>query len=236
MLPHLSGLGERHWKEVILVLRNIIPVYDKVNSAISLGKDVKFRRLGIKGRIASKSVVLDAGSGYGNMSRMALEEAEGELTLVMYDPIIDMLRHAKESFDNDFSAALSSGIFEYMPFQNETFDVILCGYSLRDAIHLNQAISEIHRILRVGGLLIIVDLGKPDSFIKRVLVSFYLKYLLKVVAYAAAGKKGLKFETLYGTYLKWPRNSQLKVLLQIFSKVEFCTRLMGGAVIVAAYK
>lgn len=236
MLPHLSGLGERHWKEVILVLRSIIPVYDRVNSAISLGKDVKFRRLGIEGRISPKSVVLDAGSGYGNMSRMALEEAKGELTLIMYDPIIDMLRRAKETFDNGFSAGLSSGIFEYMPFQNETFDVILCGYSLRDAIHLKQAISEMHRILREGGLLIIVDLGKPDSFMKRVLVSFYLKYLLKVVAYAAAGRKGLKFETLYGTYLKWPRNSQLKVLLEIFSKVEFRTRLMGGAIIVAAYK
>jgi demethylmenaquinone methyltransferase / 2-methoxy-6-polyprenyl-1,4-benzoquinol methylase len=232
----LSGLGEKYWKEVILVLRYVIPVYDKVNSAISLGKDVKYRRLGIEGRILPKSIVLDAGSGYGNMSRMAHEEANGELTLIMYDPIIDMLRRAKEMFDNNFSAALSSGIFEYMPFQNEAFDVILCGYSLRDAIHLKQAISEMHRILRDGGLLVIVDLGKPDSFLKRMGVSFYLKYLLRILAYAAAGKIGLKFRTLYGTYLKWPRNSELKILLQRFSRVEFDTRLMGGAIIVAAYK
>ena len=232
----MSGLGEKYWKEVILVLRYVIPVYDKVNSAISLGKDVKYRRLGIEGRILPKSIVLDAGSGYGNMSRMAHEEANGELTLIMYDPIIDMLRRAKEMFDNNFSAALSSGIFEYMPFQNEAFDVILCGYSLRDAIHLKQAISEMHRILRDGGLLVIVDLGKPDSFLKRMGVSFYLKYLLRILSYAAAGKIGLKFRTLYGTYLKWPRNSELKILLQRFSKVEFDTRLMGGAIIVAAYK
>ena len=232
----MSGLGEKYWKEVILVLRYVIPVYDKVNSAISLGKDVKYRRLGIEGRILPKSIVLDAGSGYGNMSRMAHEEANGELTLIMYDPIIDMLRRAKEMFDNNFSATLSSGIFEYMPFQNEAFDVILCGYSLRDAIHLKQAISEMHRILRDGGLLVIVDLGKPDSFLKRMGVSFYLKYLLRILAYAAAGKIGLKFRTLYGTYLKWPRNSELKILLQRFSKVEFDTRLMGGAIIVAAYK
>jgi demethylmenaquinone methyltransferase / 2-methoxy-6-polyprenyl-1,4-benzoquinol methylase len=232
----LSGLGEKYWNEVILVLRYVIPIYDKVNSAISLGKDVKYRRLGMEGRILPKSIVLDAGSGYGNMSRMAHEEANGELTLIMYDPIIDMLRRAKELFDNNFSTALSSGIFEYMPFQNGAFDVILCGYSLRDAIHLEQAISEMHRILRDGGLLVIVDLGKPDSFLKRIGVSFYLKYLLRILAYAAAGKKGLKFRTLYGTYLKWPRNSELKNLLRRFSKVEFNTRLMGGAIIVAAYK
>ena len=82
------------------------------------------------------------------------------------------------------------------------FDVILCGYSLRDAIHLKQAITEMHRILRDGGLLIIVDLGKPDSFLIRMGVSFYLKYLLRILAYAAAGKKGLKFRTLYGTVLE----------------------------------
>lgn len=232
----MSGLGDKYWKEVILVLRYVMPVYDKVNSAISLGKDAKYRRLGIKGRILPKSIVLDAGSGYGNMSRIALEETNGEINLIMYDPIIDMLRKAKEMFDNNFTAALSSGVFEYMPFQNSVFDAILCGYSLRDAIHLKQAISEMHRILRDGGLLIIVDLGKPDSFLKRLFISFYLKYILRILAYVVAGKKGLKFKTLYGTYVKWPRHTELKISLEKFSRVEFDTRLMGGAVIVAAYK
>lgn len=232
----MSGLGDKHWKEVILVLRYVIPVYDKVNWAISLGKDAKYRRLGIKGRILPKSIVLDAGSGYGNMSKIALEETNGEINLIMYDPIIDMLRKAKEMFDNKFTAALSSGVFEYMPFQNSVFDAILCGYSLRDAIHLKQAISEMHRILRDGGLLIIVDLGKPDSFLKRLFISFYLKYILRILAYVVAGKKGLKFKTLYGTYVKWPRHTELKISLEKFSRVEFDTRLMGGAVIVAAYK
>ncbi|MFZ0327065.1 MAG: class I SAM-dependent methyltransferase [Nitrososphaeraceae archaeon] len=236
MLPPLSGLGEKYWREVILVLRYVIPVYDKVNSAISLGKDTKYRRLGLEGRILPKSIVLDAGSGYGNMSRLALEEANGDLTLIMYDPIMDMLIKARQMFDNKFSASLSSGIFEYMPFQSGVFDAILCGYSLRDAIHLKQSISEMHRILRDGGVLVIVDLGKPDAYLKRLFVSFYLRYILGILAYAAAGKVGLKFKSLYGTYIKWPRNSELRILLQRFSRVEFKTRLMGGAVIIAAYK
>jgi demethylmenaquinone methyltransferase/2-methoxy-6-polyprenyl-1,4-benzoquinol methylase len=56
---------------VIEVLRSIIPVYDKVNRAISLGKDEKYRLRGIRGRVAQGNLVLDAGSGYGNMSRVA---------------------------------------------------------------------------------------------------------------------------------------------------------------------
>ena len=41
------GLGS-YWAEVIDVLREIIPVYDKVNSSSHLGKDVEHRNRGIK--------------------------------------------------------------------------------------------------------------------------------------------------------------------------------------------
>jgi demethylmenaquinone methyltransferase/2-methoxy-6-polyprenyl-1,4-benzoquinol methylase len=113
----------------------------------------------------------------------------------------------------------------------------MCGYSLRDAIQLRQAISEMHRVLRGGGRLVIVDLGKPDGSLQRKLVSVYLKYFLGIFAYLVAGKAGLKFRTLYGTYLRWPKNSELDAMLkEKFSKVEFETGMMGGAVIIAAYK
>ena len=45
------GLGSSYWSEVIEVLREIIPIYDKVNSIISLGKDVEHRNRGISGRV-----------------------------------------------------------------------------------------------------------------------------------------------------------------------------------------
>ena len=62
------GLGS-YWGEVIDVLRDIIPVYDKVNSFISLGKDIEHRTKAIRGRINKGDKVLDAGSGFGNMSK-----------------------------------------------------------------------------------------------------------------------------------------------------------------------
>ena len=56
-------------------------------------------------------------------------------------------------------------VFEYMPFREGIFDAVLCGYSLRDSIHLQQAIKEMHRVLKVRGRLIIIDLGKPDNLV-----------------------------------------------------------------------
>lgn len=232
----MSGLGSRYWGEVIEVLRAIIPVYDKVNRVISLCKDEEYRLHGIKGRVVPGNVILDAGSGYGNMSRVALAEAGGNAKVVMYDPIPEMLANVK-NYLPDSQAALSSGIFEYMPFRDGTFDAVLCGYSLRDAIQLPQAIAEMHRVLKAGGRLVIVDLGKPDGSVARAFVSFYLKYFLGLFAYFAAGKAGLKFRTLYGTYLRWPKNAELDSMLkEKFFKVEFDTGMMGGAVIIAAYK
>lgn len=219
------------------MLRSIIPVYDRVNRIISLGKDEQYRLRGIRGRVMPGNVVLDAGSGYGNMSRVALREASGNVSIVMYDPIPEMLAKVKDYFGPGATASLSSGIFEYMPFRDGIFDAVMCGYSLRDAIQLSQAITEMHRVLKAGGRLIIVDLGKPDGSFQRMLVSVYLKYFLGILAYLIAGKAGLKFRTLYGTYLRWPKNSDLDAMLKMkFSKVCFKQGMMGGAVIVAAYK
>jgi len=232
----LSGLGSQYWGEVIEVLRAVIPVYDRVNRVISLGKDEEYRLRGIRGRVMSGNVVLDAGSGYGNMSRVALAEAGDDAKIVMYDPIAEMLANVK-NYLPVAQVALSSGIFECMPFRDESFDVVLCGYSLRDAIQLPKAIAEMHRVLKAGGRLVIVDLGKPDNSVARAVVSAYLKYFLGLFAYFVAGKAGLKFKTLYGTYLRWPRNSDLDSMLkEQFSQVQFDKPMMGGAVIIAAYK
>lgn len=232
----MSGLGNHYWTEVMEVLRAVIPVYDKVNRVISLGKDEKYRLKGIRGRVRPGNIILDAGSGYGNMSRLALAEAGGDATVVMYDPLLEMLANAK-NYMLGSQAALYSGIFECMPFREGIFDVVLCGYSLRDSIDLQQAIAEMHRILKNDGRLVIIDLGKPDNRILRGMVSIYLKYFLEIFAYLAAGNSGLKFKTLYGTYVRWPKNSELEYMLrEKFSYVQFDRSLMGGAVIIAAYK
>ena len=228
------GLGS-YWGEVLDVLREIIPVYDKVNSYISLGKDVQHRNRGISGRVLPGNNVLDAGSGFGNMSKTASKLCNGKISITLYDPLIPMLKNTSTYFE--ITPNMANGVFEHIPFKKEEFDAVLCGYSLRDAINLRIAISEIHRVLKKGGRFVIVDLGKPDHPLIRFGVSFYLRLILPILAFIAGGRLGLKFATLYGTYKRWPQNKKLeKLLLEKFSRVEFDKDLMGGAIMVAAYK
>ena len=228
------GLGS-YWGEVIDVLRDIIPVYDKVNSFISLGKDIEHRTKAIRGRINKGDKVLDAGSGFGNMSKTAANIVDNDLSIILYDPLVPMLKNTDRLFDQKLDSAC--GVFEHVPFQDNEFDMVLSGYSLRDAISLKTAISEMHRVLKKNGRWVIVDLGKPDEPIIRFGVTCYLRLLLPIIAFIAGGKLGLKFATLYGTYKLWPQNKKLEsLLLEKFSRVEFDKDLMGGAMMVAAYK
>ncbi len=158
-----------------------------------------------------------------------------EINITLYDPLIPMLKNTGTYFEK--KPNMTNGVFEHIPFRDEEFDAVLCGYSLRDAINLRIAISEIHRVLKKKGRFVIVDLGKPDKAWIRFGVSFYLRMILLILAFIAGGKLGLKFATLYGTYKRWPKNKDLeKILLEKFSKVEFEKDLMGGAIMVAAYK
>jgi demethylmenaquinone methyltransferase/2-methoxy-6-polyprenyl-1,4-benzoquinol methylase len=231
----LSGLGLSYWKEVIGVLRNIIPVYDKVNKCISLGQDDKYRQCGLIGQIRPGDLILDAGSGFGNMSSKAMEILKNDCRIILHDPIREMLCYAQSLRKEKLS--LSCGVFEYMPFRESSVDAILCGYSLRDAFSLIEAISEIHRVLKSDGRFIIVDIGKPDNAFFRRIVAFYLRYILGIIAYSVSGKRGLRFKTLYGTFLRWPKNCVLNdLLIKKFSQVKFTKKLFGGAIIVVATK
>ena len=228
------GLGS-YWGNVIDILEQIIPIYDKVNSFISLGKDSEHRNRAIKTRINKGDIILDAGSGFGNMSKTAAKIVDNDLEIILYDPLFPMLKNTDRLFDEKMDSVC--GVFEHAPFHDEEFNMILSGYSLRDAISLKTAISEMHRVLKKNGKWVIVDLGKPDEALIRFGVTFYLRLILPIIAFIAGGRLGLKFATLYGTYKLWPQNKKLEnLLLEKFSRVEFEKDLMGGAIMVAAYK
>jgi demethylmenaquinone methyltransferase/2-methoxy-6-polyprenyl-1,4-benzoquinol methylase len=124
-------------------------------------------------------------------------------------------------------------------FDNEFFDIVMLSSILH---HIDENVAkncfkEIHRVLKKNGRWVIVDLGKPDEPLIRFGVAFYLRMILPIIAFIAGGRLGLKFATLYGTYKRWPQNKKLEsLLLEKFSRVEFEKDLMGGAIMVAAYK
>lgn len=237
----VNRMGLRdEWSSVIMALREVIPVYDRVNSVISLGKAEEMRMLGIMEGLEDGYLVLDAGSGFGNMSKSILK-AFPNVKVVMLDPIAEMLYLASEGMndkDRDKDrVSLVSGIFEYIPFSDSTFDAVVCGYSFRDAVIMSNAIGEFHRVLKDDGRLVIVDIGKPDDPLARFGASLYLRFILAILAFFVAGRLGLKFTAIYNTYKRLPKNSELAAMLrEKFGSVRLISKMLGAAVVFIASK
>ena len=94
--------------------------------------------------------VLDVGCGWGRM--FPLFHAQGLRTSGI-DISSAMISAARKNFEQDeWINALEVGIAEQLPFEDETFDNIVC-VAVFDATYQHEALSEFLRVLKVGGRL-----------------------------------------------------------------------------------
>jgi demethylmenaquinone methyltransferase / 2-methoxy-6-polyprenyl-1,4-benzoquinol methylase len=211
------GLGN-DWSKVELVLAEVIPVYEKVNRYISLGTDIEIRREGIRHLLHSifgenrsgVARLIDLGSGPGMMSRLASAEPESSrIEIVQVDALLPMMRFARNA-NHDCSQVL--GTYEHLPLMDGSSSAVMAGFAIRDARDLALALKQIARILEPGGRFLIVDLSKPDSRTKRVLIGVYWRVFSPLLATIASPKLGRRFAALYTTFQKLPAKSEFRAL------------------------
>jgi demethylmenaquinone methyltransferase/2-methoxy-6-polyprenyl-1,4-benzoquinol methylase len=67
-----------------------------------------------------------------------------------------------------------------LPFPDQSFDLATMGYGLRNLRDFGAGLREVHRVVRAGGRLVILDFGKPDWWLWRGLYLAYLKAVVPV--------------------------------------------------------
>lgn len=136
------------------VFSRIARRYDRLNRVLSLGRDGAWRRRAIAHLPPGR--VLDLGAGTGAANREF-----GDREVVALDPVVEML-----SLNG---AVRVGGVGERLPFRDGSFDGVFSAYVFRNLDSIPEALAEIRRVLRPGGVAAIVDLGRPESAWKRVL-------------------------------------------------------------------
>jgi len=165
---------------------SVAPRYDLANHWLSGGIDFYWRKCLVD--LAQKSQptdILDLATGSGDVL-FALRRGLGEkvrLTgLDFCEPMLEQARAKREkkqlgSEDNQFL----HGDCLQLPFADESFDLITISFGLRNLADREKGLSEMQRVLRPGGRLIVLEFSQPYLWF-RPFYYFYLRGLLPWVA------------------------------------------------------
>jgi ubiquinone/menaquinone biosynthesis C-methylase UbiE len=137
-------------------------------------------------RAAAAYRALDVGCGTGRLLALLSEDADAEL-LVGLDYAKEMVRRAAEKFAATPSAArlqALNGDAERLPLADACVDVVTCCNSFHHYPQQARAIAEFRRVLRPGGMLVLID-GFRDNVIGWVVFDVGVAGVEKQVHHAA---------------------------------------------------
>lgn len=161
------GFQQVDWSEkaqrVKGVFDSVAPKYDLMNDLMSMGIHRLWKRHAIDtlGLLPHHSV-LDLASGTGDLAlRMApLLNEQGKITLS--DINESMLNIGKQRMIDagHLRAEYAVANAESLPFADNSFDRITMAFGLRNVTDKQQALNELHRVLKPNGLLMVVEFSK----------------------------------------------------------------------------
>jgi demethylmenaquinone methyltransferase/2-methoxy-6-polyprenyl-1,4-benzoquinol methylase len=148
----------------------VAPRYDFFTRVFSWGMDIRWKRLGVKrASLPATPAVLDLACGTGDFSLLIRQRLPGS-QLVTVDLTERMLHLARaRGLHNPVC-----GDACFLPFADGAFDAVFIGYGLRNFPDLKQAVREIERVTRPGGLLVSLDFFLPSNPILRRIFIAYL--------------------------------------------------------------
>jgi len=164
--PYSSDEGSKS-EQVEKMFNRIAPTYDRLNHTLSLGIDRRWRRKAVDAlKPFAPSSILDIATGTGDFAILAARRLKPKhiLGVDISEGMMEVGRKKVEeaglneviSFKKDDSTALS--------FDSETFDAVTVAYGARNFDNLEAGLSEMCRVLKTGGHLMLVELTTPPHF------------------------------------------------------------------------
>ncbi len=162
--------------------------YDTVNHVLSLNIDKRWRRKTVKmlpeRRITNTSLhVLDVAIGTADLAIETLKRKKATHVTGL-DLSTEMMRiGAEKAAKQEMSEQITfvEGSAQEMPFEDNQFDAITCGFGVRNFSDLDAGLREMHRVLRPNGTVLILEFSYPTNPIIRWAYNFYFSRLMPLI-------------------------------------------------------
>lgn len=178
--------------------------YDLANHVLSGGADFLWRAKAARMVAKEKPTrILDLATGSGDLARK-LRAACPDARVIGADFCLPMLEVAR---GKAIPCLVQADGME-LPFQKHSFDVLTVAFGLRNMASWESALREMHRVLRPGGLLLVMDFSLPECGPFRALYRLYLHHVLPRLAAWVTGNRDA-YEYLAESIESFPRGSDM---------------------------
>jgi demethylmenaquinone methyltransferase/2-methoxy-6-polyprenyl-1,4-benzoquinol methylase len=162
-----------HDRTIRDMFAGIAGVYDRMNGLLSLGRDATWRRnLALAVDPAARDI-LDVCCGTGELI-LAVQALGRGSRHVAADFCLPMLQEGVRAHGIHHKAALLAADTQRLPLPGRTFDAVVVAFGLRNLGELDRGLAEIHRVLRPGGQLLVLEFFRPRRRWARLPVDAYL--------------------------------------------------------------
>jgi demethylmenaquinone methyltransferase/2-methoxy-6-polyprenyl-1,4-benzoquinol methylase len=160
----------------------IAPTYECINRVASFGRDAAWRKETVAAaNVRASDVVLDVCCGTGDMLRAfaAGEPAPG--LVIGIDFAANMLAHGVYE-GTATKAWLLRADAQRLPLADGSVDVISCAFGVRNFQDLPAGLSEMYRVARLGGRVLILEFAQPENALLRWGYRWYCRCVLPLLA------------------------------------------------------
>jgi demethylmenaquinone methyltransferase/2-methoxy-6-polyprenyl-1,4-benzoquinol methylase len=194
--------------EVAAMFDEVAETYDITNDLLSFGQDRAWRKK-VLAAVSPKSgqAVLDLAAGTGSSSvvfcKPGVRVVAGDFSQGML--AVGRKRHPEIEFVFADATAL--------PFNRAEFDAVTISFGLRNVVDTKKALTEMLRVTKPGGRLVICEFSEVANPVLRVCYNAYLRLLLPVFS-RLASKTPEAYSYLSESIQAWPKQEQLASLIR----------------------
>ncbi|MFV8226822.1 bifunctional demethylmenaquinone methyltransferase/2-methoxy-6-polyprenyl-1,4-benzoquinol methylase UbiE [Christiangramia aquimixticola] len=170
-------------KQVEQMFDNISDNYDGLNRVISLGTDVSWRKKVVAAVAATNpESILDIATGTGDLAiQMANTGAKRIVGLDLSEGMLKVGRKKIAEKDLEVEIEMIQGDSEDLPFEENSFDAITVAFGVRNFENLEKGLEEIFRVLKPGGIFVVLETSVPTKFPFKQGYQFYSGHILPVI-------------------------------------------------------